>query len=67
MELKQLSRDHHSGSFKKDAAQKAVLGLQSLETCSPRLRHMEEIKATRVALVPVSLMHRSYDVRAFGV
>jgi hypothetical protein len=28
MELKKLSRDHHSGSFKKDAAQKAVLGLQ---------------------------------------
>jgi hypothetical protein len=28
MELKQLSRDHHSGSFKKDAAQKAVLGPQ---------------------------------------
>jgi hypothetical protein len=37
---------HHSGAFKKDVAQWAVLGLQGLETCSPRLRHMEEIEAT---------------------
>jgi len=28
---------------KKDAAQEAVLGAASLETCSPWLRHMEEI------------------------
>jgi hypothetical protein len=33
-----------------DAAQRAGVGAASLETCSPRLRHMEEIEATQVAL-----------------
>jgi hypothetical protein len=37
------------GGIKKDVAQRAVLGLQ-VETCSPRLRHMEEIEPTKVAL-----------------
>jgi len=51
-------------TLKKDAAQWLRLGLQVLETCSPRLRHMQRrADPMESRSIPVSLPHKIRALR----
>jgi hypothetical protein len=54
-------------SIQKRCGAEGGIGAASLETCSPRMRHMEEIEATRVALDSLLVNAHKLRYRSFGV